>query len=73
MFTDEVSDSEAPGYSEVISNPMHYKKMRAKIDGKEYGAGPEAFKNLYEDFLLVFDNCYAYAPSFAELMLVLLF
>jgi Bromodomain len=47
VFADEVSDSEAPGYSEVISNPMHFRKMREKIEGKEYGAGPKAFKKLY--------------------------
>ena len=68
MFADEVSDSEAPGYSEVISHPMHFRKMRDKIEGKEYGTGPEAFKKLYEDFLLVFDNCYAYNPPDGEVI-----
>ena len=68
MFADEVSDSDAPGYSDVISNPMHFRKMREKIESKKYGAGPEAFKKLYEDFLLVFDNCYAYNPPDGEVL-----
>ena len=42
--------------------------MRDKIEGKEYGTGPEAFKKLYEDFLLVFDNCYAYNPPDGEVI-----
>ena len=63
-----MSDSEAPGYSDVITNPMHYSKMREKIDNKEYGSGSEAFKKLYEDFLLVFDNCYAYNPADGEVV-----
>lgn len=43
-------------------------KMRMKIDSKKYGAGPAAFKKLYEDFLLVFDNCYAYNPPDGEVI-----
>ena len=39
---------------------MNFYRMREKIETKNYGAPAEAFKNLYEDFLLVFDNCYAY-------------
>ena len=42
--------------------------MREKVENKEYGTGPEAFKNLYEDFLLVFDNCYAYNPPDGEVL-----
>ncbi|CAB9497972.1 CHD3-type chromatin-remodeling factor CHR7 [Seminavis robusta] len=57
VFADAVSDSEAPGYSDVISNPMHFSRMKQKIEKKQYGS---SFKKLYEDFLLVFDNCYAY-------------
>lgn len=47
---------------------MHFRKMREKIENKKYGAGPEAFKKLYEDFLLTFDNAYAYNPSEGEVI-----
>ena len=68
VFADDVSDSEAPGYSEVISQPMNFYRMREKIETKTYGAPAEAFKNLYEDFLLVFDNCYAYNDTDGEVV-----
>lgn len=68
VFAEAVSDSEAPGYSDVISEPMDFGKMREKVEKKEYGCGAEAFKGLYEDFLLVFDNCYAYNPPDGEVL-----
>ena len=68
VFADDVSDSEAPGYSEVISQPMNFYRMREKIETKTYGDPAEAFKNLYEDFLLVFDNCYAYNDTDGEVV-----
>jgi Bromodomain len=48
-----VSDSEAPGYSDVISNPMDFARMKVKVEKKEYGSSTGAFKKLYEDFLLL--------------------
>ena len=68
VFAEDVSDSEAPGYSDVISHPMNFSKMREKVESKAYGIGSEAFKKLYEDFLLVFDNCYAYNDAEGEVI-----
>ena len=59
-----MSDSEAPGYSEVITSPMDFSKMKEKVDKKEYST----FKDLYEDFLLVFDNCYTYNDLSGEVV-----
>ena len=68
VFADDVSDSEAPGYSEMISSPMNFYRMREKVETKAYGAPPDAFEKLYEDFLLIFDNCYAYNDADGEVV-----
>jgi len=60
IFEDEVTDKEAPGYSSVVANPMDFGKMRKKVENDEYGSGSEAVTALYNDFKLVFDNCYLY-------------
>lgn len=68
VFADDVSDSEAPGYSEMISSPMNFYRMREKVETKAYGTPPDAFEKLYEDFLLIFDNCYAYNDADGEVV-----
>lgn len=60
IFEKEVTDKDAPGYSSVVTNPMDFGKMRTKIETGEYGSGTEAATALYNDFKLVFDNCYLY-------------
>jgi len=60
VFATYVSDSEAPGYSDVIKEPMNFGKMREKIEAKEYGTDENALTKLYEDFMLIFDNCALY-------------
>jgi len=60
VFAKEVSDEEAPGYSEVVKFPMDFSKMRSKVRKGEYGSGSEAAAALFQDFRLVFDNCYLY-------------
>lgn len=43
-----------------MTNPMDFGTMRKKVANGEYGNGNKAVKALYEDFKLVFDNCYLY-------------
>jgi hypothetical protein len=65
VFADSVSDSDAPGYSEVVNNPMDFGTMMTKADKRAYGRA-DAAAALYEDFLLVFDNCRLYNPDDSE-------
>ena len=60
VFAEPVTDDDAPGYSEIVTNPIDFSTMQKKIDSGEYGSGSEAAKALYEDFLLLFDNCKLY-------------
>jgi hypothetical protein len=66
VFAESVGDSEAPGYSDVVKNPMDFGTMMTKVDKKDYGRGDTAAAALYEDFLLVFDNCRLYNPEDSE-------
>lgn len=40
--------------------------MKSKVENGMYGEGSEAAAALYEDFLLVFDNCYLYNGDESE-------
>lgn len=60
IFEEEVSDKEAPGYSDVVKFPMDFGKMREKVKNGEYGTGSTAAAAFYRDFRQVFDNCYLY-------------
>jgi hypothetical protein len=60
LFKEKVTDEEAEGYSELISNPMDFGTMRQKVDSGVYGTGNAAVAMLYNDFLLVFENCALY-------------
>eukprot|EP00985_Skeletonema_marinoi_P011846 scaffold5626_cov99-Skeletonema_marinoi.AAC.2 len=57
LFDVPVDKTELPEYYEVISNPMDFSTMRSNVDKGKYGKGSDAASKLYEDFLLVFDNC----------------
>ena len=60
LFAEQVTDDEAPGYSDVIKNPMDFGTMLDKLEDGSYGEGSEGLKKVYEDYLLVFDNCALY-------------
>jgi hypothetical protein len=60
VFSKVVSDEDAPNYSEIVKIPMDFGTMRAKVEKGDYGTGSDAAAALYDDFLLVFDNCYLY-------------
>lgn len=66
MFYEPVSEDQAPGYSEVVENPMDFGSMRQKVETGKYGSGSDAATALYTDFLLVFDNCSLYNPEDSE-------
>lgn len=66
VFAESVGNSEAPGYSDVVKIPMDFGTMMTKVDKKDYGRGDTAAAALYEDFLLVFDNCRLYNPEDSE-------
>lgn len=42
--------------------------MKSKVETGEYGEGSEAAANLYEDFLLVFDNCFTFNDGGGEVV-----
>lgn len=60
IFAEEVTDKEAPGYSEVVTIPMDFGKMREKVNSGAYGTGSKAADAFNKDFQQVFDNCYLY-------------
>uniref|UniRef100_A0A7S4JAQ4 Bromo domain-containing protein n=2 Tax=Odontella aurita TaxID=265563 RepID=A0A7S4JAQ4_9STRA len=60
LFFEEVTEDEAPDYNDVVKNPMDFGTMKSKVERGEYGEGSDAAAALYEDFLLVFDNCALY-------------
>ena len=57
LFEEPVDKTEFPEYYEVISDPMDFSMMKSTVDKGKYGKGSNAASKLYEDFLLVFDNC----------------
>ena len=66
VFADSVSEEEAPGYDEVVENPMDFGTMKQKINDGTYAGTPSPAAAFYEDFLLVFDNCNLYNPEDSE-------
>ena len=68
IFKEPVSESDVPGYREIITNPMDFGTMRSKIEQGKYGEGSDAAAKFYEDFLLVFDNCYQFNDGGGEVV-----
>lgn len=66
LFKEPVSDAEAEGYSEIIKNPMDFSTMKHKVESGAYGTGNTAAASLYNDFLLVFENCALYNDEDGE-------
>jgi len=60
VFEEQVTDNEAPGYSEVVKFPMDFGTMRQKVKDGVYGTGSEAASLFFKDLRQVFDNCYLY-------------
>ena len=68
VFAEAVSESEAPGYYDIAKNHMDLATLKSKIEKGEYGDGPEAAIKLYEDYLLMFDNCNLYNDDDGEVI-----
>jgi hypothetical protein len=68
VFARAVTENEAPGYYEIVKQPMDFGKMREKANNGEYGTGSAAAGRLYHDFLLVFDNCLLYNDEDGEVV-----
>jgi hypothetical protein len=66
VFAEAVTIEEAPDYYEIVKKPMDFSKMETKIESGAYGSGSKAAAALYEDFLLVFDNCASYNDDDGE-------
>lgn len=60
VFAEPVTEDEAPGYFEIVDNPMDFATMKKKAISGEYGSGSEAASKFYDDMVLIFDNCLLY-------------
>ena len=51
-----------------MKNPIDMSKIRTKVEEGTYGEGSEAASKLYDDFLLMFDNCNIYNDDDGEVI-----
>ena len=63
-----MSESEAPGYYDIVKNPIDLSQMKSKVDKGEYGEGNEAAAKFYDDFSLMFENCSLYNDDEGEVI-----
>jgi hypothetical protein len=68
VFAEPVSDEDAPDYSKIVKNPIDLATMKSKVRKGKYGEGSEGAAKLYEDFLLMFDNCQLYNDDEGEVI-----
>mmetsp|Transcript_18297 Transcript_18297/g.37033 ORF Transcript_18297/g.37033 Transcript_18297/m.37033 type:complete len:2677 (+) Transcript_18297:174-8204(+) len=68
IFKEPVDESQAPGYYDVIKNPMDFGTMKTKVDNGDYGSGSTAMAKFYDDILLVFDNCRKFNEEGGEVL-----
>lgn len=66
LFKEPVTDDQAEGYSDIVTNPMDFGTMKHKVESGEYGTGSDAMEKFYNDLLLVFDNCALYNDEDGE-------
>ena len=57
VFAERVTDDVAPGYSEVIAEPMDFATIEQKIAGGNYEG---SIKSFARDLTLIFDNAMSY-------------
>ena len=65
LFAEAVTEEQAPGYSKIIKNPMDFSRMRSKLEGGDYS--DIGISGIFNDFLLVMDNCALYNGSDDEI------
>jgi len=68
LFAERVSEKEAPGYYDVVTQPMDFGTMRCKLENGKYGSGSKGITGVYHDFLLVMDNCALYNENNEEVL-----
>ncbi len=55
-----MTEAEAPGYFDIIKQPMDFGTMMHKIEDGKYDVKSSGMSDFYHDFLLVMDNCALY-------------
>jgi len=60
LFAESVNETDAPGYYDIVTQPMDFGTMRCKLEKGKYKAGSKGIMGVYHDFLLVMDNCALY-------------
>jgi len=60
LFANAVTENEAPGYFEIIQEPMDFGTMMHKVEDGKYELNANGMSDLYDDFLLIMDNCKLY-------------
>eukprot|EP00978_Attheya_sp_CCMP212_P016788 scaffold44276_cov43-Attheya_sp.AAC.3 len=68
LFSDEVSEDDAPGYFDTISHPMDFSTMMKKVEDGDYGMDSEASSKLFQDMVLIVDNCAKYNDAGGEVL-----
>lgn len=68
IFKDPVSEDDVPGYHTIVTRPMDFGTMQSKVKQGKYGKGSSAAAKLYNDFLLVFDNCHTFNGGEGEVV-----
>lgn len=60
VFAEPVTEDDAPGYFDIVENPMDFATIKGKINNGEYGKGSDAVTEFFNDLVLIFDNCLLY-------------
>lgn len=68
LFADAVTESTAPGYFDVVENPMDFGTMMTKLQEGKYTSGSDGMSQIYKDFLLVMNNCALYNDDNDEVL-----
>jgi len=59
LFKKAVTEDEAPGYFDIVTSPMDFGTIKEKIESGDYD-GDDGISVVFDDFLLVLDNCALY-------------
>ncbi len=68
VFAEPVGESEAPGYFDVVKEPIDMATMREKVENGDYGDGSTGAAKFYRDFRLMFENCATYNDDEGEVI-----
>jgi hypothetical protein len=68
VFAEPVNESEAPGYYDIVKEPIDMLTMREKVEKGDYGEGSKAAAKLCRDFGLMFENCALYNDDEGEVL-----